>query len=142
MRFSRLSDRERLRAELRQALERIGRLAADGKQPGADARDLEAAGTHVFAALEALDRHGRTLDAALADDPGARSAQLITAALMAAQLVEEMVGALAAASTRIEAVPVKADLLELTARMDALNQAFQVVSAAIVRSAVALKPAP
>jgi predicted lysophospholipase L1 biosynthesis ABC-type transport system permease subunit len=131
-----------LRAELQRALDRIGRLAADNEQSGADARDLAAAGTHVFAAIEALDRHGRTHDDALASDPGALAAQLITAALMAAQLVEEMAGALASASARIEAVPVKADLLELTARMDTLNQAFQLVSAAIVRNHVALKPAP
>jgi hypothetical protein len=76
------------------------------------------------------------------DDPRARAAQLITAALMATQLVEEMVDALAVTSMRIEAVPVKADLLELTARMDALNEAFHLVASGIVRTNAVLKRAP
>jgi hypothetical protein len=142
MRLGRLSDRERLRAELQQAMEGVGRLDAGSRQQGIDARDLEAIGSHVFAALQALDRSGPAENAAMPDDPRARAAQLITAALMATQLVEEMVDALAVTSMRIEAVPVKVDLLELTARMDALNEAFHLVASGIVRTNAVLKRAP
>jgi hypothetical protein len=141
MRLGRMSGRERLRVALQEAMDRASRLMAE-EQPGADRRDLEAIGSHVFAALQALDRHGRDQNALIADDPRERTAQLITAALMAKQLMEEMVGALATTSMRIEAVPVKADLLELMARMDALNQAFAVVAAAIVRTNAVITPAP
>lgn len=142
MGLGRLSDRERLRAELQQAMDRANRLAADRKLQGANMGDLEAVSSHVFAALQALDRHGPAQHASMPNEPSARSAQLITSALMATQLSEEMVGALATTSMRIEAVAVRADLLELTARMDALNQAFLLVASGIVRTNALVKQAP
>ena len=142
MRLSRLSDKERLRAELQQAMDGVRRLAAENKRQDREARDLEAVGSHVFAALQALDRRGSAENSTTPDDPRVRTAQLITAALMATQLVEEMVDALAITSMRIEAVPVKTDLLELTARMDALNNAFRIVASGIVRTNALIKQAP
>jgi hypothetical protein len=142
MRLHRLSEREKVRAELQHAMESVGRLANKNQQRGADARDLEAVRSHVFAALEALDRLGPAESTAMPDDPRARAAQLITAALMAEQLVGEMVNALASTSARIEAVPVKADLLELAGRMNALNEAFRLVASDIVRTNAWIKPAP
>ncbi len=142
MRLSRSSDREKLRTDLQNAMEGVHQLASECKRQGRDARDLEAMGSHLFAALQALDRYGPADDATVPDDPRARAAQLITATLMAAQLVEEMVDELATTSMRIEAVPVRADLLALTAKMDALNNAFQFVASAIARTNSQLKRAP
>jgi hypothetical protein len=51
-----------------------------------------------------------------------------------------MAAALATTALRIEAVPVKADLLELTAKMDALDKAFELVASGIVRSHVRVMP--
>ena len=120
----------------------VRRLSAETQQAERDARDLDAVGSHLFAALQTLDRCGPAQHAAMPDEPNARAAHVITAALMAAQLAEEMVDALAATAMRIEAVPVKADLLELTTRMDALNNAFQLVAEGVVRTNAIIKREP
>jgi hypothetical protein len=122
-------------------MDSIEALTADPGQ-GRDARDLEAVRSHIFAALQALARQDPAEMASLSDDPQDRAAQLITAALIARQLVEEMAAALATTALRIEAVPVKADLLELTAKMDALDKAFELVASGIVRSHVRVMPTP
>ncbi len=115
-------------------MEHAGRLSAEEQQQRRDVFELEAVSAHLHAALRILDRQEPAEIANVPDSPRARGAQSITATLLALGLVEEMAATLAATSVRIEAVPVKADLLELTVRMNALKQAFRIVVSWIARS--------
>ena len=131
MHYVRMRERKQFRAELENHIENLKVIISHTAAQSRAHSDLQTTGTHLFAALKTLDRHGSievetTRDL---DDLSAEYAGLITATLAAASAMQEAMACIDLLSLRIEVVPSWVDFHGLSERLARADTAFRIVAA-------------
>jgi hypothetical protein len=132
-----ISDREKFRLELEQHIETAKNLINSASAQGRDARDLQKVGAHLLAALKSLNRHGPIEAEAVAvpTDPPRQDSATVTAVLTVMGAMQEAIAVAELLILKIETGTVRPELVDLVARLRAVDTSMRILAAAVVNMA-------